>query len=308
MIINEWLHAARLYLALTREVSGASSHAFVDRCFWRIWRQGADLELFDDLVTRLARRELARYQAVLEMTRTPQHQTAVHEWRGYSFVESLHLARCAMVRKIPPAQTLVDIGGAAQASIQGALLVMGYPHRFQRLTIVDLPPEQRLYHQYAQADHERLDGWIPTEMGQIRYGHGSMTDLSAIEDASVDLVFSGQSIEHVSLQDGQRVSQEVYRILKPGGAFFLDTPNAKLTRLQSPNALIHPEHQIEYTPTELAALLKQAGFGIHEVGGICPMPRALQTGIFDEEEIRAGVQLSADADQSYLFYIHALKP
>lgn len=307
MIINEWLHAARLYRAITHEVSGASSHAFVDRCFWRVWRQAADPDLFNNLVTRLARRAVSRYQIVLEMTRALQHQVAVNGWRHYSVVESQHLARCLMIRKIPAARAIVDIGGAAPASIQGALLVMGYPHRFESLTIVDLPPEERLYSQHVQADNEKFAEWIPTEMGQIRYVHGSMTDLSAIEDASIDLVFSGQSIEHVSRAACQQVLREAHRILKQGGALFLDTPNAKLTRLQSPDALIHPEHQIEYTPTELASLLKHAGFSIHDLGGICPMPQTLQTAIFEEREIIENVRLSRDAEQCYLFYIHARK-
>jgi len=218
------------------------------------------------------------------------------------------MARCLMVREIPPpADVIVDVGGAAPASIQGALLVMGYRHRFNALTIVDLPPDSRICGEYAQASNESTDAWIPTEMGKIRYSHGSMTDLSALESDTVDLVFSGQSIEHVSREDGQVVLQQARRVLKPQGILFLDTPNAILARIQSPDAFIHPEHKVEYRPAELADMIEDAGFDVQNVGGICPMPVTKRTGVFDAMEIINNVRLSDKPDECYAFYVQAAK-
>lgn len=307
MKLNQWLHAIRLYRSISAEVAGASSHAFVDRCFWRIWRRGAEADLFNHYVNQLANRERTRLSIVYEMSRSPEHVVAVRSWQHYALLEALHLTRCQMIRHLPPAQTIVDIGGAAPASIQGSLLVMGYRHHFQSLTIVDLPPDKRLYDTYSQADDEHRDGTISTEMGPIRYVHGSMTDLGNIESSSVDLVFSGQSIEHVSREDGLKVFREVYRVLKPNGLFCLDTPNSKLTRIQSPDQFVHPEHQVEYQPTELATLVEQAGYQIVKLQGLCPMPQTVATGIFNEMEAIQNATLSNQPDLCYLFAIQARK-
>jgi predicted SAM-dependent methyltransferase len=306
MRLQEWLHAVRLYISIGAEVRGASTHAFVDRCFWRIWRQGADAELFAQFTHRLENNELSRLGLVLEMAAAPQHTAAVAHWRHYTLVESLHMARCQMVRQIPASDVIVDIGGAAPASVQGMLLVMGYRHHFQTLTIVDLPPANRLG-QYARGHDEQTDKWIPTEMGRIRYLHRSMTDLGAIQDGSVGLVFCGQSIEHVSVEGGKRVLQEAYRILRRGGILFIDTPNGALTRIQLPNAFIHPEHQVEYRASDLVQMTRAAGFIVQKVGGICPMPRTVRTGVFDEREIIQNARLSVNPEESYLFYIQARK-
>ena len=55
-----------------------------------------------------------------------------------------------------------------------------------------------------------------------------------------DLVYSGQSIEHVTPSDADIVIKEVARVLRPGGWFALDTPNARVTRVQQPD-LIDPD-------------------------------------------------------------------
>jgi predicted SAM-dependent methyltransferase len=306
MTRRAWLHAVRLYAQISAEVSGASTHAFIDRCFWRIWRQAAELDLFVTFADAIDSRRLTRFGLVRIMTAAPQHVQAVRTWKHYSMLETLHLTRCKMVRQLPAADTIVDIGGAAPASVQGALLVMGYRHRFKALTIVDLPPDRRLG-KYAQSSAEAADGWIATELGPLRYVHGSMTDLSAIADPSADLVFSGQSIEHVSVDEGKRVLCEVHRVLRPGGTIFLDTPNAALTRLQSPQALIHPEHKVEYHVGELVNLVRSAGFVMEKVGGICPMPRSLRTGVFDEREAIRNGHLSRRPEEAYLFYVQARK-
>jgi len=112
-----------------------------------------------------------------------------------------------------------------------------------------------------------------------------MGDLRSIADSSVDLVVSGESIEHVSEDEADRVFREALRILKPEGHFCLEHANARLTRIQSPGNLIHPEHQKEYRVSELVTKLTRHGFHIATVKGICPMPDSLATGRFDLNEM-----------------------
>ncbi|MEM4204661.1 MAG: methyltransferase domain-containing protein [Candidatus Methanomethylicaceae archaeon] len=211
-------------------------------------------------------------------------------------LEAVHQARMMLVRRcLPSAQVIVDLGGADQTHREGALLAMGYPYRPQRLIIIDLSlPKHR--------------SWITPNGIHIVHYKGSMTDLSWIESESVDLVWAGESIEHVTQAEAEVVFREVYRILRPGGYFCLDTPNASLTRLQSPNVLIHPEHKKEYYVTELRSLIESQGFQVREAKGICPMPESLRSGIFNYREIVENIRLSDNPQEGYLFYIMAIKP
>src|SRR5438445_210082 len=82
--------------------------------------------------------------------------------------------------------------------------------------------------------------------GPIRYPYQSMTDLTGIDSGTVDLVYSGQSIEHVTEADGDVVLREVARVLRVGGWFAVDTPNGRATRAQQAD-FIDPDHEVEYT-------------------------------------------------------------
>jgi SAM-dependent methyltransferase len=219
---------------------------------------------------------------------------------------ALHQARIQLFKEcLPAADIILDLGGAAHDQPFGALLGMGYPHHPKLITIVDLPPENRI----GGAEHSELTQEIVTEDGvKIHYLYGSMANLSPIATASVDLVVSGESIEHISEEEAQIVCREAYRVLKPGGHFCVDTPNAALTRIESPNAFIHPEHQKEYYVHELREMLQQAGFDIIAKKGICPMPKSLRSGVFDQREMAFHAHLSDRPEECYLFFLHAVKP
>ena len=111
-------------------------------------------------------------------------------------LEALHEARKSMVRQLPQARTIVDLGGAADNYPPGALILMGYPYSFERLTIVEPPRAERhdIYRDVVADDADR----VTTPQGEVHYQFSSMADLSAFPDQSVDLVFSGESIEHVT--------------------------------------------------------------------------------------------------------------
>lgn len=162
-------------------------------------------------------------------------------------LDAVHQSRMILIRHcLPDAEIIVDLGGASTAHPEGALLGLGYPYKPREILIVDLPPEERLL-----ASAEATKKYVTSDGINVRYLYRSMADLAPITDESVDMVFSGESIEHITEEDGDRVCQEAYRVLKPGGCFCLDTPNGALTRLQSPDEFIHPEHKIEYHVHEL---------------------------------------------------------
>ncbi|MDT4896045.1 MAG: hypothetical protein QOH25_1122 [Acidobacteriota bacterium] len=219
------------------------------------------------------------------------------------FPDRLHEARKEFVKTLPQAECIVDLGGACPTVLEGALYTNGYPHRARRLLIVDLPFDSRMI-----IPQDFQEEKITRNYGTIEYIHSSMTDLSAIEDGIADLVFAGESIEHVTEAEAVDVIAEAKRVLKPGGYFCLDTPNGKLTRIHSPDQFIHPEHKVEYIPDELIEMLKSGGLEVVETGGICPMPETARTGVFDETEVFRTPALSDDANLSYCFYVKCRKP
>lgn len=211
---------------------------------------------------------------------------------GYEVLgPSLHASRCQFVRSLPIAKRILDLGGTDLGHAEGALVHMGYPYDFAELVIVDLLPQDRhpLYQRQAGL------GVVPTERGPVRYEFHSMTDLSRYEPASFDMVYSGQTFEHVTVAEGDVVLAEVARVLAPGGVFALDTPNAAVCRRQQ-DELIDPDHKVEYTAAELEAKLAAAGFTVDWRGGL----NYAGPGPFSAERTARTSGVFAEAEDCYL--------
>ncbi len=196
------------------------------------------------------------------------------------FGPSLHYGRGVFIRTLPRARRILDIGGAALGDPSGALLLMGYPYRFDELVIVDLPSDER--HPLYQDDAGPTSTESP--QGLVTYRYHSMTDLSSYQSGTFDLVYSGQSIEHVTRREADSVLSQVRRVLKPGGFLALDTPNSRLTRLQQ-DAFIDPDHKYEYSHREMAAMLRGHGFVLEQALGINYGGESVAHGAFDAEEV-----------------------
>ena len=211
-----------------------------------------------------------------------------------AMLASLHLSRCEFILGLPPAETIIDLGGSHTNDANGALVLMGYPYNFGQLTIVDLPPEGRhdLYKSDRYSD-------VMSPRGPIRYEFRSMTDLSFAADASVDLVYSGQTIEHVTQEDGDVTLAEVHRVLRPGGYFAVDTPNATTCRLGSPD-FIDPDHKVEYTAGELTAKVEAAGLNVLTRRGLNLATSSWERGELDEGEVASNPGVFADVERCYL--------
>jgi SAM-dependent methyltransferase len=224
-------------------------------------------------------------------------------FEGHMLGFSIHAGRSQFVKSLPKASRIVDIGGTHLARPEGALFWLGYPYRFEELTIIDLHPDERHAIYKAGLNPDRVD----TELGPVRYRYHSMTDLSAFADSSVDLVYSGQSFEHVTPEDGQIVLKEVMRILRPGGHLAMDTPNARVTRIQQ-EAFIDPDHKVEYTYPELRDLLTGAGFVIESAKGLNLAQHSVEAGIFDADEAAGHCGLFDEIEACYILCVVAGKP
>lgn len=209
-----------------------------------------------------------------------------------------HHARLQLVSShLPAAKRIVDLGGA-----NGSIYEMGYPHKFNEIIVVDLPPDDR-DPMYKDLDLRPKT----TPNGKIKVHFGDMTNLSFIPDSSVDLVWSGESIEHVDEEGGKRMVREAYRILKPGGSFCLDTPNRLITQIHT-SGFIHPEHKLEYYPEQLRKILVESGFEIVEARGIREMPKTSSSGVFHYSDYVLGPSISSNVTESYMQYYHCKKP
>jgi SAM-dependent methyltransferase len=87
----------------------------------------------------------------------------------------------------------------------------------------------------------------------------SASSMPGVADASVDVVFSGQNIEHLWIEDLVGFLQEANRVLRPGGTLVIDSPNRLATEALG---WVHPEHTIEMTAGEITELLTIAGFRV----------------------------------------------
>lgn len=221
----------------------------------------------------------------------------VTNWAAHLQIgEALHPARLDLVQNyVPAGAKVLDLGGASGRR-QGAFLEMGYRHA-KDLTIVDLPLDIRF------KPGPQVDSEFEFEGTTVRYAYHSMADLSFYPDNAFDLVWSGQTYEHISEEEGAALFPQIARVLKPGGIFALDTPNRKLTRIMvGEKEWIHAEHKIEYFYEDFVERFRGHGLSIIDRRGILDMPETLRHGHAVLGELsKAAVNYSPET--SYCFYL-----
>ncbi len=224
--------------------------------------------------------------------------------RPRDHIGSLHRSRIAWVRSLPPAHRILDLGGASQGNPAGALVDIGWPYSFEQLVIVDLPADDRheLFARGPRPEH------VDSPLGPVEYRYHSMADLGQYDDEAFDMVFSGQSIEHVFESDADLLLKGAFRILRPGGLLCLDTPNGRVCRLHTGDALIHPDHKIEYTHEQLSEKIRRAGFEIVEAKGLHLLADSVTRGVFSEDEFLRNAGVFGDIENCYILTYVARKP
>jgi SAM-dependent methyltransferase len=212
------------------------------------------------------------------------------------------MSRCEFIVGLPRARTILDIGGGDVNHAEGALVAMGYPYPFDALTIIDLPDDER-HPLYRSSEHSI----VQTRLGPVTYRYHSMSDLSSYPDESFDLIYSGQSIEHVSEHEADHVIREVRRVLRRGGHFAFDTPNGRITRMQQA-AFIDPDHEVEYTAADLDEKLRVAAFEVIDRKGLNYAGEAAHRGVFDFDEAARNRGVFSEAEDCYLLAYLCRKP
>lgn len=264
-------------------------------------RRDPDPTAWDEFTGALAD-HLMSHEDMVDRIRTSSEFRVTALPRAAGLHGSLHASRCEFIIGLPRAARIIDVGGGHTADARGALVALGYPYDFEELVIVDLPPDDR--HDLYKSDRFG-DGM--TDRGQVRYEYRSMVDLSFAEDESVDLVYSGQSIEHVPEASGDEVLAGAFRALRPGGYMAIDTPNGRLCRMQQDD-FIDPDHDVEYTLEQLRDKVIQAGFEIETMRGLNWGGPGVARGRFDLAALSANYGVFHAADECYLLAFLIRKP
>ena len=278
--IHLWRVAVRDRIVWAKDVDirDAMPDRFVRAAYQVMLRRPADPDGLRNYVDHLESGRLTADGVLDEMLTSME----LREIPYRNLLRSMHQSRCDFVRLLPRASRILDLGGTDQDDDFGALVQMGYPYSFERLVIIDLPSDERhdLYGYIASTDA------VASPLGPVEYRYHSMVDLSQYDDDSFDLVFSGQTIEHITEDDARKMLAEVRRVLTPHGWFCLDTPNRVATELMlGVGQLSNPDHKHEYTHDELSTLLEEAGFDVVGSYGLNHLGDCVARGEFDSDVV-----------------------
>jgi SAM-dependent methyltransferase len=99
----------------------------------------------------------------------------------------------------------------------------------------------------------------------VEWVKSSVADMDGVDDADVDLIFSGQNFEHLFGDDAIGFLLECHRVTRVGGWLVIDSPQREIT---SALGWTQPEHTIEFTAAEATELVTLAGFDVVSVRGL----------------------------------------
>lgn len=130
------------------------------------------------------------------------------------------------------------------------------------------------YFDWIEAEYGRVERHVGVERYLPQPDHlpvnvewiaASIADVPVMADGSVDLLFSGQNIEHLFGDDCPDFLVEAARLVRPGGHLVMDSPHREIARLLCWSM---SQHTVEFTPEEAAELVTLAGFDVTSLRGV----------------------------------------
>ncbi len=138
----------------------------------------------------------------------------------------------------------------------------------------------------------------------------SVAKMSGVISASVDLVFSGQNVEHLPPVDLLGFLMESNRVLANGKHLVIDSPNRSVTLAAG---YIQPEHTLELTVPEICTMVELAGFEVTAVKGIWLCDRAapsIDVTVIPADAVELERRKLAATDrplESFIWWLEAVK-
>jgi SAM-dependent methyltransferase len=124
----------------------------------------------------------------------------------------------------------------------------------------------RWYFDWLEQNYGRVRNHIGVEAyspqpadlpGNVTWLQEDIDCMISVPSSTVDLVFAGQTVEHLWPQQLVGFLQEARRVLRPGGHLIMDSPNRFMTQAMK---WYHPEHTAELRIDEAVRLVEMAGF------------------------------------------------
>lgn len=107
---------------------------------------------------------------------------------------------------------------------------------------------------------------VPDELPpNVRWVQNSASNMAEVPTGAVDILFSGQNVEHLYLQDMEGFFREANRVVRAGGHIAIDSPNRDISQNLG---YLQPQHVLELNATDAIRLLEASGFAIKRVDGI----------------------------------------
>lgn len=152
----------------------------------------------------------------------------------------------ALARQYPTPPAILDVGG------RKSHYSIGVPGR---ITIIDLPRESEVQHKLHLGVNEQIIGETKRRRSNIaQVILGDMTR-SQLPGHAFDCVVAIEVLEHV--EEDATFIKEVHRVLKPGGAFLMTTPNGDFVKNTN------PDHKRHYRREQLRVLLRETFGEVH---------------------------------------------
>ena len=120
------------------------------------------------------------------------------------------------------------------------------------------------HHIGVEAYMPRPDG-LPDNVEWVEADLAAPEGVAAVGTGSVDLVFSGQNLEHLWPDQTVAFLVESNRVLHDDGLLVVDSPNRALTEAYQWSMA---EHTVELEPSEAVSVLGLAGFAVDRMKGL----------------------------------------
>ncbi|MDR1922649.1 MAG: class I SAM-dependent methyltransferase [Candidatus Adiutrix sp.] len=144
-------------------------------------------------------------------------------------------------------------------------------------TVLSAGCSDRYYFDWLESEYGPLERHIGIEFfapkppdlpDYIRWITATAGDMSQVEPESIDMVISGQNIEHLDRDDIYNFFLESWRVLKPGGWLIMDSPNGALTPQLN---YTQPDHVAEFGLDEIERILGMTSFSVVNKKGLILM-------------------------------------